>query len=70
MIESRRFYSSNEVHVPFLQTWVWSVFLFKEGYKGAIAVGSAVVTDDRADSVVTGRAAKETFLDNPPGFGD
>ena len=29
-----------------------------------------MVTDDRVDSVVTGRAAKETFLDNPPGFGD
>ena len=35
-----------------------------------MAVGSAVVADDRADSVVTGRAAKETFRDNPPGFGD
>ena len=29
-----------------------------------------MVTDDRDDSVVTGRAAKETFRDNPPGFGD
>ena len=40
------------------------------GYKGAMAVGSAVVIDDRDDSVVTGRAAKETFRDSPPGFGD
>ena len=29
-----------------------------------------MVIDDRDDSVVTGRAAKETFRDNPPGFGD
>ena len=40
------------------------------GYKGAIAAGRAVVIDDRDDSVVTGRAAKETFRDNPPGLGD
>ena len=40
------------------------------GYRGAIADGSAVVMDDRDDSVVTGRAAKETLRDNPPGFGD
>ena len=35
-----------------------------------MAVGRAVVTDERDDSVVTGRAAKETFRDNPPGLGD
>ena len=29
-----------------------------------------MVTEARVDSVVTGRAAKETFRDNPPGFGD
>ena len=35
-----------------------------------MAVGSAVVIDDRDGSVVTGRVTKETFRDNPPGFGD
>ena len=35
-----------------------------------MAAGNAVVVEDRDDSVVTGRAAKETFLDNPPGLGD
>ena len=35
-----------------------------------MAVGRAVVTGDRDDSVVTGRAAKETFRDKPPGLGN
>ena len=35
-----------------------------------MADGMVVVPEVRVDSVVTGRAAKETFRDNPPGFGD
>ena len=40
------------------------------GYKGAIAVGRAVVTEEGRDSVTKGRAAKETFRVSPPGLGD
>ena len=35
-----------------------------------MAVGIAVVTEEGRDSVVRGRAAKETFRESPPGFGD
>ena len=35
-----------------------------------MAAGSVAVIEDSEDSVVTGRAAKETFRDNAPGFGD
>ena len=35
-----------------------------------MAVGRVVVTEDGDDSVVTGRAAKETFRVSPPGLGD
>ena len=40
------------------------------GYKGAIAVGKAVVTEEGRDSETRGRAAKETFRVSPPGVGD
>ena len=35
-----------------------------------MAVGRAVVMEDGRDSVVKGRAAKETFRVSPPGLGD
>ena len=37
---------------------------------GAMAVGMVVTTEDGGGSVVRGRAAKETFRESPPGFGD
>ena len=35
-----------------------------------MAVGIAVVTEEGRGSVVRGSAAKETFRESPPGFGD